>query len=266
MKFEEYLNHVQYITNSHPQILRSLIENYFDWRSRSRLARWLLRVGQLVPAIDLFKTIVSVKVIETPEDACILSETEDKVWCMMELGQAIWQHEKNAEQALRYIGQAINMAQAYPWKFNFVVRGELLRHRWEILQASSQGDIACQEAVEQSQRVFPVRGKSNSVLFHAFSFLAAHAKKVNNVQLAISLLRKALRFFPEDYEDIKQLNAIWRNRHYQPEETYHNLIELTQHCNLVWDNIGEETPETIVKLNQRCVVFAPILSSRTRNF
>jgi tetratricopeptide (TPR) repeat protein len=196
----------------------------------------------LAPAINLFKSIIPVKVTGLVENDHFFSAIENKVWCLEELGQVIWLHEKDAGQALQYINEAIDLAQAYPWKFYFVVRGELLRNRWDILQASGQGGIAHQEAVEQSQKVFPVRGKSNSVLFHAFSFLSDLAKSANNIQLAILMLRKALRFFPEDHEDIKELNAIWKNRHYQPEDTYQNLTELTQHCDLVWDDAGEDVP------------------------
>lgn len=244
MRIEEYQNYVQSVTENGFKIPRFLVQNYFDWRQRATLARCLLRSGQVVPAIDLLKSIIPVKVTDLVEDDYFLSAIENKVWCLEELGQVIWQHEKDAGQALQYINEAIELAQTYPWKFHFVVRGELLKHRWDILQASGQAEIARQEAIEQSQKVFPVRGKSNSVLFYAFSFLSDQAQSANNIQLAIVMLRKALRFFPEDHEDIKELNDIWKNRHYNPEETYQKLTELTHHCHLVWDDAGEEMMES----------------------
>ena len=56
-------------------------------------------------------------------------------------------------------------------------------------------------------------------------------------------MRKALRYFPHEYDDIKDLNDIWKRRHYQPEETFQRLCELAHHC-VVWDDAGKELPES----------------------
>jgi len=242
LTYNEYQQYVEYATENYIKIPHGLISDYFNWEHRATLARCLIRAGKLAPAIELYKSIILLEVDNTIRDNSVYSALENKVWCMEELGQALWRYEKDAAAALLYINMAIDLAQSYPWKFEFVVRGEIWRNKWEILQASGQGDVAWAEAVKKSHNTELEVGKSNSMLFHAFSFLAEQAKKVDDLPLATSLLRKALRFFPKEYEDIKQLNAIWENRYHHPEDTYQQLYDLTQHDALVWGDAGKDVP------------------------
>ncbi len=242
LTYNEYQKYVEYATENYIKIQHGLISDYFNWEHRATLARCLIRAGKLAPAIELYKSIILLEVDNTIRDNSVYSALENKVWCMEELGQALWRYEKDAAAALLYINMAIDLAQSYPWKFEFVVRGEIWRNKWEILQASGQGDVAWAEAVKKSHNTELEVGKSNSMLFHAFSFLAEQAKKVDDLPLATSLLRKALRFFPKEYEDIKQLNAIWENRYHHPEDTYQQLYDLTQHDALVWGDAGKDVP------------------------
>jgi tetratricopeptide (TPR) repeat protein len=240
LKLDEYLYYVDYAAKNY--IPKNLMDNYFEWQHRSNLARFLFRDGQLAPAIELFKSIVDIEVDETNEDNNCPSDLEVKVWCLKELGIAVWLYMENAQEALKYLDMAIELMNAYFYKFHFICRGEVWRDRWDILKGSGSSGFAEQEAAAKIFGTIPEAGKSNSLLFYGFSFLAEVAKQSNDVRKANRLLRTALRYFPGDYDDIKQLNTIWREGHCDPEGAYYKLLELTHHDYLLWDDAGEEMP------------------------
>lgn len=238
MNLENYLQYVDFAVKNH--IPRNLIDNYLDWQHRSILARFLFRNGQLAPAIDLFKSIVDIKVDLKNEDNNCPSDLEVKVWCLNELALAIWSYEKNAPQSLKFLDMAIELMNAYSFKFHFVCRGEVWRDRWKILKATGYLNIAEQEVTTKIFGTIPETGKSNSLIFYGFSFLAEVAKQNNNIRKANRQLRTALRYFPHDYDDINQLNIIWKEGHRDPEGVYYKLLELSNHDYLLWDDAGEE--------------------------
>ena len=97
--------------------------------------------------------------ISIQDDGSVHSAVEEKVWCLRELGQAIWYHHNNSAQALVHLQEAVDLSQAYQWKFNFVERGELLRDKWEMMVCSGDFETARNEAIEQTQKVFPSTAK-----------------------------------------------------------------------------------------------------------
>lgn len=239
LRLDEYQSYVADVIEN-KVIPKRLIADYSNWRHRFTMARWLFRRGRLAPAIDLFLSIVSVNV-ETADVEEVCSDLENKVWCLHELGQAIWFHEKNAEKALKYINDGIQLGQKYPWNFTIVVRGELFRARWEMLVVSGQATIAHHEAITQTQITLPEYNKSNSILFHAFNFLAEEAYENQDSQMGISYQRKALRYLYAGKETMKVVNGIWINRRLQPEETYQKLAELAQYSELTpWMDTGKK--------------------------
>ena len=235
MTNDEYQQYVEYATENYIKIPRFLVCDCSNWRHRSTLARFLFREEQFIPAIDLFKSIVDIEIDNNDVES---GDLENKVWCLTELSISMWQYQQNLEKALMYIDMAIELMNSYKYKFDFVVRGEVWRSRWEILKVSGQVHLAKKEINEKISAVMFEDNKSNSILFHGLSFLAEVSKSNNDNKKANYLLVRALRYFPHQYDDIKQLDTIIKLGHSNLDDTYQELLGLTHH-EMVWEEISE---------------------------
>lgn len=233
MKLTAYFQYVEYAITKN--IYANSINTYFNWQHRSTLARFLFLDGQLAPAIELFKSIIDVHVDEKNEMNNCPSELEIKIWCMKELGMAVWSYEENAQEALKYIDMAINLMNTSADKFYFISRGEVWRVRWDIFQSTGYSNFAVEEITEKISSIIP-KGNSNSIYYYGFSFLADVAKRNKNIRKASRLLRSALRYFPHDKDSAEELNAICNELHRDPNGAYYKLSELTHRNYLIWDD------------------------------
>jgi tetratricopeptide (TPR) repeat protein len=234
MNNNEYQALVQWVQEFHFDIPKALVQDYSNWRHRSRLARCLLRVGNVRPAIVLLKSIAKESISMERNNGVEMSETEDKIWCLMDLAQAIFQCEKDAEHALVHVNEAVRLAQNYPMVFQFVVRGELLQLRWSFLCAVGKERLACREAQQIYRAKYCFSETNNSILFYAYYFLAEQERFQNKWRGAFRALRKAVQQIPRDSSEKKKLQALLKTKKVQPEERYQKVIDSFQSMDVNW--------------------------------
>ena len=236
MNINEYQTLVQWVQEVHFDIPTALVQDYSNWRHRSRLARCLIRIGNVRPAIELLKSIINESITMNQNEEVEMSETEDKIWCLMDLAQAIFQCEKDAEQALIYVDEAIRLAQNYPLSFLFVVRGELLQLRWSFLCALGNEKLACKEAQKLCRITRRFSEKGNSIVFYAYCFLGEQEQFQNKWRGAVRFLRKAMRQIPTDSPEKKKLQALLKMKKMQRAEVYQEVIDSLQSMDVNWND------------------------------
>lgn len=238
MNNNEYQALVQWVQEIHFDIPKALVQDYSNWRHRSRLARCLLRVGNVQPAIALLKSIAKESISMERNEEVEMSETEDKIWCLMDLAQAIFQCEEDVEHAFLHVNEAIRLAQNYPLAFQFVVRGELLQNRWYFLCALGKEKLACREAQQICRAKHCFSETNNSILFYAYYFLAEQERFENKWRGAFQTLRKAVQQIPRDSFEKKKLQALLKTKKVQREESYQKIVDIFQSMDVNWkDNI-----------------------------
>lgn len=240
MTSTEYKYWVNFATKNYIKIPAVLVHNYLDWRHRSILGRYLLRAGERIAAIKVLRSVIGIPISQYRDDNRDLSEIEDQVWCLQDLAAAVWAEEKNETQALAYLDEALKLADSYSYKFYFVERGLIWRDRLEILRAVGRITEAKMEAANRIRTTVALPGKSNSVLFNAYDFLADIAAQSGKIKAALWLMREALRYFPDDYNTNSQMKEIMQSSRSHPRTAYERLKELTTVEHLLWDDAGEE--------------------------
>jgi tetratricopeptide (TPR) repeat protein len=226
---EEFDQWVDYVTEKYP-IPRLLFKKGIDdWKSRVTLARALSRqkINRLEPAIELFNSIIDIDV-EEPDDI------ENKAWALQDLGKCIWILEKDAIKALKYISMSIGLAESIQDRFSFVERGELWYDRWLLLEQLDQGDKALNEA-NQKLAELDLNLTRNSYLYYAFRFKADLLYRQGDIEQALKCLYQALNYFPDDYDNMDNLEELWTKRHDDIRKTYEKMKELTHYTYLCWD-------------------------------
>jgi len=127
---DEYQYWIDEIKKTYTNLPDRLINDMSNWRNRSTMARFLVILEKNIPAIELFKSVLDIKVNEE-EDCFNLSEVEDKVWCLKDLAIALWHTTGNREEGIQYLEEAKALITAYPRQFDFLDKDE----QWNEIQA-----------------------------------------------------------------------------------------------------------------------------------
>ena len=210
---------VQYVRKKYIPIPDALIKNLSDVSSRSLIARALIRVGQCAPAIELLKTIADEPVNIKKPDEFALSNVEDQAWCLWELAKLIWLTEANAASSLCYLERAIQLSDDYPYKFYFIVRGEVWYDKLIIQKQSGNVLAALQEVKDLIKRNRFASEKSDSHMFYAYRFRAELAADKNNWKGVLENLHRAASFYPFNFDAQQQFKRLWSERMKNPVAT-----------------------------------------------
>lgn len=230
MDKKEFDKWVNYVAEKGMQIPNVLIKRGVDdWQTRILLARTLSRKGveKLEPAIDLFYSILDVKVTE-PEDV------ENKAWSLYDLGMCIWSVEKDATKALKYVDMSIQLAESIQDDFVHINRGELWYGHWWLLSHLNQTG----QAIKDANKIIAERDtelRNNSYLYYAYKFKSELAHKQGDIDQALEFLYQALIYFPDDYDNRSELEELWINRNADKQKTYEKMEELTHFTHLCWE-------------------------------
>lgn len=117
-----------------------LIGDFDNWLCRSYAGRALYASGDIENALMVLATVIDVEpnLNDKPQEG--FSECEHKILCLMDLAEIIWSLAKNAEAAVRYIDDAINLCQKFTGEFLIADEAKCEVRRWEILLANGQAD------------------------------------------------------------------------------------------------------------------------------
>lgn len=236
MTHDEYAFWVNRVINGKLPIPRRIIEDYSNWSHRAILVRALLRNGYLAPAAELISGITNVELATEDEDYA--SDLEQKIACLTDLAEASWILGRNAAAASEQINQAIELMQSYSGDFTYMVRGEVVRIKLEILHESGDTSAALQEASRIIQATVPPLLRSNSILFHAYYFMARVEYTKGNAGSAFVLLRKAALFYPQND---RRLAEIKRCQNKSPRIAYQGMVTILNPNGVVWDDDSEQT-------------------------
>lgn len=140
----EYQHWIEYVNENYLPFPANLLRDMSNWQHRSMLAKALVRAKQYAPAIELFQSIVDIKV-NVEEDGGSLSEVEDKVWCLWELAISLWRTTGNRSEAAKYMEEAITLIETYPQPFNVLDKQEVLHEIQEFLLVTSTEKVVISE-------------------------------------------------------------------------------------------------------------------------
>lgn len=181
-----------------PESLFSL--GFDDWHARARLAHFLCmpEYAKQAEGIALFRTIVDAAIDEeNPEDV------EEKVFALQKLSACLRENKATAEEALRHINSAIELAESTDYLYKYILRGELWADRWITLQKLGNVAAALAEADERIAAYEDIPIEHNSYLYYGYRFKAQVAGKNGTTLIAKDFMHQALSYMeiPEEYKE-----------------------------------------------------------------
>lgn len=213
---------VEYLKNNYLPLPDCLVADFSNWRSRSLVARALIRAGEPEAALELLKTVIFIN-LDLTRQPLLFSEVEDKVWCLMEAAKVVWELERDGAAALDWLEQAAGLTATYPFRFCFVSCGEVWYTRLLLLCHMGQADKALEEVQTRISNNRFDGSKANSVMHYALQFQAYWAKEQGNWFDALQFLRLAFRYYPASKEEKKQFNRTWSQFRHNPAKAYAEL-------------------------------------------
>lgn len=186
-----------------------------DWHSRARLAHFLAMQGidKIDEAIELFRSVAPEEIDE--EDA---EDVEEKVFALQKLASVERDTAGGMENALRHIGEAIELAESTDFLYKYILRGELWADRWNILQRMGRGAEAEEEVDERIAAYKEIPIEHNSYLFYGYRFKAMRAAEQDLALVAKDYMHMAVHSMeiPKNYAErienafaVKHENASW---------------------------------------------------------
>lgn len=231
---DEYRYWVDYAHDNYVGMPKTLYQDETQLMHRATLGKQLMRLKKYLPAIELFKTVVDVKIDEAdPEFRDVI---EQKVWCLQELAMAIWRETGNAGEALTYAEKAWNLANETSCAFYHVVRAEIWRTWLAFLSFSGKTNQALKEADIRIETTFTGQGKNNSFLAYAYHFKASLAKEEENLEQAVAYLKQAVShtLSAEDFAGL--LADLSQKRQNDSKAVFEELESNAFEREIVWDN------------------------------
>ena len=231
MTKEEYKQLVEYAVGPKAAIRYplQLIENFDRWQNRATLAMVLQRndFPDLQPILELLYSAVDGEVADGDEHINL----DIKELTYRALAWCIWKVENDVDKALQYIDRGIAQTESRGGEA-LLTQGEFWDWRWRYLEASER----LAQALTETEKIIAAEdaaSQNNSLLYYAYHFKAETAKR-SNIEESLSYLYKALRYFPDEHNELPKREELWEQRQSAPEKTYEELEKLTHH-EVVWE-------------------------------
>ena len=143
MDAKEWAGYVQKVTTGAWPVPVEMIRDQNNWLCRSTVGRALCFKGELEDAMIVLQTVLTVEpdLAEAPAEG--LSQAEHKVLCLRDIGEIIYRLTGQAQPALPYFQQALDLARRYPHPFHTGVRTSLPLRIRELEDAASAVGAAC---------------------------------------------------------------------------------------------------------------------------
>ncbi len=229
MDKKEYAKWIDYISNNDSTPPTTIMDNYDDWKHRENAAKWLVKLKQFIPAIELFKTVIDIE----PKN---IEELEDKVWALWWLGISIWKETKNADEALKYTDMALKLAESTDEKLFFIKKGGMFKTRLDLLYESGNEEQANKEADEKISLTTVTDNESNSYLYFSYLFKSEIEHEKDDLEQTCVYLKKALDYFPHQLDVFNDLEEIFDKRQEDYEYAIKYMINITKLLDgVVWD-------------------------------
>lgn len=170
-----------------------------DWHARARLAHFLAMpaVGKTEEALELFHSVVEADVDE--ENA---EDVEEKVFALQKLSDLERKQDNTAEDALRHIDAAIELAESTDFLYKYILRGELWGDRWNIMHQLKMSKEAEEEVDERIEAYKDIPVSHVSYLYYGYRFKAMLAAERGVTLVAKDYMHMALHSMeiPPQYE------------------------------------------------------------------
>lgn len=231
MTKEEYKQLVEYAVGPKAALRYpvQIIENFDRWQDRANLAMALQRndFPDLQPILGLLYSAVDGEVADGDEHINL----DIKELTYRALAWCIWKVENDVDKALQYIDRGIAQTESRGGEA-LLTQGEFWDWRWRYLEASER----LAQALAETEKIIAAEdaaSQNNSLLYYAYHFKAETAKN-GNIEESLSYLYKALRYFPDEHNELPKREELWEQRQSDPEKTYEELEKLTHH-EVVWE-------------------------------
>ena len=231
MTKEEYKQLVEYAVGPKAALRYpvQIIENFDRWQDRANLAMALQRndFPDLQPILELLYSAVDGEVADGDEHINL----DIKELTYRALAWCIWKVENDVDKALQYIDRGIAQTESRG-REALLTQGEFWDWRWRYLEASER----LAQALAETEKIIATEDtdlQNNSLLYYAYRF-QAETVKADNIEQALVYLYKALRYFPDEHNELPKREKLWEQRQSAPEKTYEELEKLTHH-EVVWE-------------------------------
>lgn len=154
---------------------------------------------------------------------------EQKIWFLRDFGVLTWKVKEDAQKALEYLTQAVDILKSIDFELAFLIKGEVWKDKLDLLKITRQEDKAMEEAnhiiadYEKSQDYI-----NNSCLYNAYLLKAEVEKEANNLEKAVENLKLALRSFLLEKNQEKELEGIWAKCDEDYLKCYEEMLQFTQ--------------------------------------
>ena len=249
MEREQFQKSVEYIGDRDKSLVSLFRDGYDSWECRASLGRHLASrtFGQREAAIKILKTVVDVDVADEFTICTHMTDLEDKAWAMQELGVCIWNHSRNAQEALHYTDIALNLAESTNREYCFITRGEIWSNRLLFLKKLNLKEDALQEADEKIALVQQGKVRIQSYAYYGYVFKARHKAECGDIEEALQYLKQAFDYYPREYWTLGEVEKVWRNRDNDMQGTFEYMIELAER-NWCWGDWWKESVEVEEKV------------------
>ncbi|MBR6343330.1 MAG: tetratricopeptide repeat protein [Selenomonadaceae bacterium] len=170
-----------------------------DWHARARLAHFLAmpNMNRTAEAIELFRSVGEEEIDD--ENA---EDVEEKVYALQKLSSIEKEMEGKKKDALRHIGEAIELAESTDFLYKYILRGELWGDRWNLMHHMDMTQEAESEADERIEAYKDIPIQHNSYLYYGYRFKAMLAAERGVPLVAKDYMHMALHSMeiPKDYE------------------------------------------------------------------
>ena len=180
-----------------------------DWHARARLAHFLAMptVGKTEEALELFHSVVEADVDE--ENA---EDVEEKVFALQKLSDLERKQDNTAEDALRHIDAAIELAESTDFLYKYILRGELWGDRWNIMHQLKMSKEAEEEVDERIEAYKDIPVSHVSYLYYGYRFKAMDAL-ITNFHLPESTLVMLVSAFASREKILNAYNIAVQERY-----------------------------------------------------
>ena len=235
---QEWLEYVRFCAGGEFPIPMGLISDYDDWLCRSIVGRMLLIRGKREEALQVLSTVVDVVPSrEVPPEG--LSEVEHKILCLRDIARLIWDYTHNADAALRYWDEAVELADGWMARFVSVARGEMHYGRAQVLMNAGRNEEAEKEIASMLSSDF-FEGPEynvNSNRYFALRLRAETAYADGNKEKAAAFLAEAFQYYPMSVEALE--NEAEALACADAEERYQKFMAMTKRQYLQWQPAAE---------------------------
>lgn len=219
---------------------KEITEDFERWQHRAFVALFLRRqrFQDIHVILELLYSAVDGEVEVEVDDEGNEEECDSELFLkelvFRALAECIWQVENDADKAIHYIDLGIALAKkrCEEQRGSDIPQGEFWYYRWQILSESTR----LAQALAETEKIIATEDtdlQNNSLLYYAYRF-QAETVKADNIEQALVYLYKALRYFPDEHNELPKREELWEQRQSAPEKTYEELEKLTHH-EVVWE-------------------------------